>query len=193
MMLPTTLESWFRLALTLAAIAHFCVLMAGVQVPRRLEWGTELPKLSNFNRKLFTVYLGYIGGLIVSFGALTLWLREEMLRGDRAALALAGLIGLFWATRVVVDATYFSHDDWPKGRSPRCLRPPSMNRAPARQTRPPWPPCRFLHRGSRGSCAETLPALLPTRIHRVRDTTFVGAQMPGQSCHSDIGWWPTCL
>jgi UDP-N-acetylmuramyl pentapeptide phosphotransferase/UDP-N-acetylglucosamine-1-phosphate transferase len=39
----------------------------------------------------------------------------EMLRGERAALGLACFIGIYWTTRILVDALYFSHEDWPKG------------------------------------------------------------------------------
>jgi hypothetical protein len=50
------------------------------------------------------------------FGTLTLALHSELLRGDRAALGLACFIGAYWAARVIVDAFYFSHSDWPVGR-----------------------------------------------------------------------------
>jgi hypothetical protein len=42
-------------------------------------------------------------------------LHRDLLKGDRAALALAFFIGLYWATRILVDFIYFSHADWPKG------------------------------------------------------------------------------
>ena len=48
---------------------------------------------------------------------MSLVLHEEMLRGDRAALALAFFIGLYWLLRIVVDFTYYSHCDWPKNAS----------------------------------------------------------------------------
>ncbi|MDQ6711150.1 MAG: hypothetical protein M3Z11_11420 [Candidatus Dormibacteraeota bacterium] len=54
---------------------------------------------------------------IVAFGSLTLGLHREFLRGDRAALALAGFIGLYWVARIVVDTFYFDHADWPRGRA----------------------------------------------------------------------------
>jgi len=42
-------------------------------------------------------------------------LHAELLRGDRAALGLTGFIGSYWTARILVDALYFSHEDWPKG------------------------------------------------------------------------------
>ncbi len=52
---------------------------------------------------------------IIAFGTLTLALHNEMLRGDRAAIGLCAFIGIYWTSRICVDAFYFSHDDWPKG------------------------------------------------------------------------------
>lgn len=111
-----TWEKLFGLALWLAGIGHFVVLCASVQVPSRLGWKNDFAKLSTFNRKVVYTYAGYIFGMIFCFGALTLYLHDEMLRGDRAALALALLIGIFWLARLAIDFFYFGHDDWPKGR-----------------------------------------------------------------------------
>lgn len=40
----------------------------------------------------------------------------ELVHGDRAALGLAALIGIYWTARILVDAIYFSSADWPKGK-----------------------------------------------------------------------------
>lgn len=111
-----TLKELFSLALWLAGIGHFCVLGASFQVPARLEWGTDLAKLKPLNRKLMWTYGGFTVLTIVAFGALTLGLHAEMLRGDRAALGIALFIGVYWACRIGVDALYFDHNDWPKGK-----------------------------------------------------------------------------
>jgi len=110
------LNSIFDLALTLAGIGHYCILMASFQVPHRLGWKEDLIKLTSFNRKLMWTYGVFTVFTIVSFGTLTLLLKEELLRGDRATLALAVFIGLFWFFRIVADCFYFDHNDWPKGR-----------------------------------------------------------------------------
>jgi len=69
-----------------------------------------------FNRKLLWVQGGFTVLTIFAFGLLTLALHAELLRGDRAALALALFIAIYWTARILVDAFYFSHQDWPKGR-----------------------------------------------------------------------------
>jgi alginate O-acetyltransferase complex protein AlgI len=106
----------FDLDLWLVGAAHFVILIASFQVPYRLGWKKDLAQLIPFNRKLLWVQGGFTVLTIVAFGTLTLVLHEEMLRGDRAALALTCFIGIYWTARIIVDAAYFSHADWPKGR-----------------------------------------------------------------------------
>jgi hypothetical protein len=106
----------FNLDLWLAGAGHFVILIASFQVPSRLRWKQDLVQLMPFNRKLLWVQGGFTVLTIIAFGILTLALHTEMLRGDRAALGLACFIGSYWTARILVDAFYFSHEDWPKGR-----------------------------------------------------------------------------
>lgn len=109
------MREMFSVALWLAGIGHFCVLIASFQVPFRLDWRRDLAKLMPVNRKLMWTYGVFIVLTIVAFGTLTLVLHDELLRGDRAALGLAAFIGVFWLTRLVIDFTYHTHADWPRG------------------------------------------------------------------------------
>ena len=110
-----TLTWWFHLALWLAGAGHFCVLIASFQVPTRLGWHDDLLKLSPFNRKVMWTYGATIVLTIVAFGTVTLVLHDELLRGGSAARAISLFIGVFWLFRILVDAFYFRHEDWPKG------------------------------------------------------------------------------
>lgn len=112
----TTCEHLLNLALWLAGVGHFCVLGASFQVPRRLGWKEDLPKLTPFNRKLMYVYGGFTVLTIMAFGVLTLLLHHEMLRGERAATALAVFIAIYWTARIGVDFLYYEHKDWPVGK-----------------------------------------------------------------------------
>jgi hypothetical protein len=107
----------FDLALWLAGIGHFCLLGASFQVPARLGWKEDLAQLRPFNRKLMWTYGAFTVLTIVAFGILTLTLHNEFLKGDRAAIGLAAFIAVYWTARIVVDAVYFKHGDWPSGRS----------------------------------------------------------------------------
>ena len=105
----------FNIDLWFVGAAHFVILFASFQVPYRLGWKHDLRQLMPFNRKLLWVQSGFTVLTIIAFGTLTLVLHRELLRGDRAALGLAGFIGVYWTARILVDALYFSHEDWPKG------------------------------------------------------------------------------
>ncbi len=111
-----TFAQLLSLALWLAGIGHFCVLLASFQVPHHLGWKEDLPKLRPFNRKLMWVYGGFTVLTIAAFGAMTLTLHDEFLRGDRAAAVLAAFIAVYWTARILVDFLYYESADWPKGR-----------------------------------------------------------------------------
>jgi hypothetical protein len=109
-------ERYFDLILRLAGAGHFLILAASFQVPQRLRWKQDLAQLMPFNRKLLWVQGGFTVLTIIAFGTLTLLLHAELLRGDRAAMALACFIAIYWTSRILVDALYFKHEDWPQGR-----------------------------------------------------------------------------
>ncbi|HUL15749.1 MAG TPA: hypothetical protein VLV88_07110 [Terriglobales bacterium] len=113
--MPNNFEEWLSLALWIAAAGHFMVLGASFQVPGRLRWKEDLAKLTPFNRKLMWVHGGFTVYTIIAFGVLSLVLHAEIMRGNRAALALAFFIGFYWMLRIVVDFAYYSHRDWPSG------------------------------------------------------------------------------
>jgi hypothetical protein len=110
------LKRVFDIALWAAGGGHFLVLLASFQVPHRLHWKDDLKSLTAFNRKILWVQSGFTVMTIIAFGTLTLMLHSELLRGERAALGLAVFIGTFWTVRILIDAFYFSHSDWPKGK-----------------------------------------------------------------------------
>jgi hypothetical protein len=110
------IRHFFDTGLWIVAGGHFLVLLASFQVPFRLHWKEDLRSLLPLNRKLLWVQSGFTVLTIVAFGTLSLVLHDELVRGDRAALGLALFIGLYWTTRILVDAFYFSHADWPKGK-----------------------------------------------------------------------------
>ena len=115
-MTPTLTFRFFDFALWVVGFGHFVILFASFQVPFRLDWVRDLAKLKPFNRKLLWAQGGFTVLTIIAFGTFILALHKELLRGDRAAMWLAGFIALYWSVRILVDAFYFSHADWPAGR-----------------------------------------------------------------------------
>lgn len=94
---------------------HFLILAASFQVPGKLGWKEEFSKLGRFNQKIFWTYGGYIVFCIVSFGFVDLLNVRGLVSIHPSSLAIALFIALFWTLRVIVDFSYFKHDDWPKG------------------------------------------------------------------------------
>jgi hypothetical protein len=115
-MLYDIMRKFFDVVLWLVGAGHFVILIASFQIPSRLRWKQDLQSLMPFNRKMLWVQSGFTVLTIIAFGMLTLMLHTELLRGDRAALGLALFIGVYWTARILVDALYFSHTDWPKGK-----------------------------------------------------------------------------
>jgi hypothetical protein len=113
---PSLIYRLFDLALWLTGAGHFVILFASFQVPIQLDWRRDLAQLRPFNRKLLWVQGGFTVLTIIAFGVLTLVFHAEMLRGERAALGIAAFIGIYWTARILVDAFYFSHSDWPQGK-----------------------------------------------------------------------------
>jgi alginate O-acetyltransferase complex protein AlgI len=109
-------ERFFDLVLWLAGAAHFMILAASFQVPARLRWKQDLAQLMPLNRKLLWVQSAFTVLTIIAFGTLTLALHVELMSGDRAALGLAHFMAIYWTGRILVDAFYFSHQDWPQGK-----------------------------------------------------------------------------
>lgn len=97
------------------ASAQMLVLAASFQVPTRLGWKEDLPKLSPFNGKLMWTYGAFTVYTIVSWSILTFVLGKEMVAGTTAGIAVASVIFLFWLSRIATDAFYFKSEDWPKG------------------------------------------------------------------------------
>jgi RsiW-degrading membrane proteinase PrsW (M82 family) len=112
----TNIERLFDLDLWLVTAGHFVILAASFQVPSRLRWKEDLRQVMPFNRKMLWVQSGFTVLTIIAFGVLTLTLHAELLRGDRAAVGLAAFVGIYWTSRILVDAFYFSHADWPQGK-----------------------------------------------------------------------------
>ncbi|MFB6352023.1 MAG: hypothetical protein ABEK29_09615 [Bradymonadaceae bacterium] len=109
------LSAYVSVGLWIGAAGHFLVLTASFQVPRELEWHSDLASLKPLNRKLLRTYGGYIAAMIVAFGVVTLVFHRQLVAGTPVALGLCMLIVLFWTARVLIDGFYFSQEDWPDG------------------------------------------------------------------------------
>jgi len=99
----------------IGAAGHFLVLVASSQVPKQLDWGTNLGSLQPLNRKLMWTYGGFIVMTIVYLWRSDSRFPRSVLTGTSLALGLCAMVSVFWPARILVDIFYFSHDDWSEG------------------------------------------------------------------------------
>jgi hypothetical protein len=93
--------------LKLAALLHTSLICAGAAMPNAVQLPTHLRTLPPFIRRLYWVYYGFLGLIIVSFGLLT-WLYADLMAvGAPVARALSLLMAVFWLARLLVAAFVF--------------------------------------------------------------------------------------
>ena len=103
--------SRLEMALRVAGVLHFAILLASALTPCALDWRKNLAPLHPFLRRLFWVYGAFIVLVIVNFGALTLTHADAMAAGLPMARALCTFIALFWLARLGVQ--FFVFDPGP--------------------------------------------------------------------------------
>lgn len=90
-----------------SGILHFGTLLASATVPQVLDWRDELKKLDKLSRQLVWVHGAFIVLTIIGFGVLTTWFSADLAAGTPLARAVCGLIGLFWAARLLIQFFVF--------------------------------------------------------------------------------------
>jgi hypothetical protein len=88
------------LFIRLAGVAQLGVLVASALVPSRLNWKTELSRLSRLNRQMHWVYGGYIVLSILAFALISVFHAEELVARSGLARGVCLYIAAFWGIRV---------------------------------------------------------------------------------------------
>lgn len=101
-----------RVALLIAGGLHFSLLLAGLSVPRVLDWGNDLRKVDPLSRQVILVHGGFIVLTIIGFGVISLVGADGLLQGSVLGGALAAFIGVFWLGRLCIQLFYFKPDRW---------------------------------------------------------------------------------
>ncbi|MGY8643975.1 MAG: hypothetical protein ACKVJU_23135 [Verrucomicrobiales bacterium] len=99
---------YLKIALTLAGIAHFGILIASANAPKALNWKVTLVPLPKLMRQMFWVYGWFIVLMIISFGTITLVHTETLATaGTPIARWVSGMIAVFWGVRLIVQFFIF--------------------------------------------------------------------------------------
>jgi hypothetical protein len=99
--------STLTVLLQIAAILHICLLCAGASMPKAVNLLGHIATLPLFLRRLFLVYLSFIGLVLIGFGLLTFSFAHAMAAGEPIARALCVLMTVFWSIRLLVAGFVF--------------------------------------------------------------------------------------
>ena len=83
---------------------------------RRLNWETDLEKLSLANRQIFLVHCFYIALILVMLGALSLFMTPYLLRVNPLTQAILGASTLLWTIRLYIQWFVFDSSLWREQR-----------------------------------------------------------------------------
>ena len=74
---------------------------------RVFDWYTDVKKLKPLNQEIAKTYGRYIQGLNFSFGLIAILLTNDLKNQTLLALAIAGLIGMYWVGKVATQIAYY--------------------------------------------------------------------------------------
>jgi hypothetical protein len=97
----------FVTVLKLAGLLHIGLVCAGAAMPRAVRLREHIATLPPFIRRLFVVYLLFIGLMLVGFGTLTFFFADAIAAGEPLGRALCALMLVFWLVRLAVAAFVF--------------------------------------------------------------------------------------
>jgi hypothetical protein len=95
------------LLLQLAGVLHLGLLAAGGTMSKAVQIREATATLPPFLRRLFFVYMGFIGLVLAGFGSLTFLFAGEMAGGEPLARGLCFLCAAFWGLRLLVAIFVF--------------------------------------------------------------------------------------
>jgi hypothetical protein len=93
--------------LQIAALLHVGLLWAGLSMPKAVSLNSHLAQVPVFIRRLFYVYYGFIGMILIAFGVMTFSYAAPMVAGEPVARGLCLLMAVFWAVRLVAAIFLF--------------------------------------------------------------------------------------
>ncbi|MDI1256515.1 MAG: hypothetical protein PSV16_10475 [Flavobacterium sp.] len=78
------------------------------------DWYNDVKKLKPLNQEIAKTYGRYIQGLNFSFGLIAILFTNELKEASALAVALTGLIAMYWVGKVATQIAYYPMYDIPK-------------------------------------------------------------------------------
>jgi hypothetical protein len=102
-----------EMALQIVALAQLAIALLNLFLVRLLDWQREVAKMPLLLREVFHVHMWFISITLLIFAALTWRFSPHIANGTLEICRwLTAGIGLFWATRTVLQVTYYSSSHW---------------------------------------------------------------------------------
>jgi len=106
-----------ELLIRCGALTHLGLVAAGLLMPRVTGLWIHVDTLPPFVRGLFRTYYAFIGLCLVSFGAGSWFLAEQLADGSVLARSVCGFLAVFWLLRMIcavwlIDVRPYLTDGW---------------------------------------------------------------------------------
>jgi hypothetical protein len=99
----------------ISGAGQLALALGSLAIPKVLAWKEKLEVLEPLVRQMFWTYAGYIFGINISFGIISLIASDELLNHSKLASFLSTLIAIYWIVRVFIQFFYFDRSSAPKG------------------------------------------------------------------------------
>jgi len=100
----------------IAGLAQIVLAIGSLVIPNILNWHSELIKVRPLIKQMFWTYAGYILGINLSFGLLSVFDSSDLINGSKLAIVITGFIAIYWMSRILVQFLYFDRTDFPTGK-----------------------------------------------------------------------------
>jgi len=94
-------------AIRVAGGVQLAIAAANLEVARKLDYRTNLARLTPMVSQIFFVHAVYIVLVILWFGALCLLFATRLTSGDPLARFLTGGLAAFWGLRAIIQLTVY--------------------------------------------------------------------------------------
>jgi hypothetical protein len=91
----------------LAGATQLAIAAANFFLPKKLNYGDSLNRLTPIIREIFIVHSAYIVGVLLLFTALSFAFAPELASGHGLGQFLAGAMAVFWLCRVPAQLLYY--------------------------------------------------------------------------------------
>ncbi len=104
--------SWF---IVLGGIGQIFTALIYPYIRHRVfDWYNDVKKLKPLNQEIAKTYGRYIQGLNFGFGVIAILFTEELKNHTGLAVALTGLIAMYWVGKVATQIAYYPMYEVPK-------------------------------------------------------------------------------